>query len=122
MKCHYHPDREPVGMCVACGHPICTECKVVLKDRLYCNECVAAGRKSPEAVFIIEKKGSSGARASFARPSLYWWLLPMLFGLVGGVIASLVTREKAPLFFDDYLFVGVGVTVLMVIMVIIAVT
>lgn len=40
MKCAYHPDREPVGACVNCGKLVCDECKVVLKDRIYCNQCV----------------------------------------------------------------------------------
>ena len=94
MKCHYHPDREPVGMCVACGQPICTECKVVLKDRLYCNECVAAGRKSPEAVFVIDGKKSSGARPSLywgtVKETLHWWLIPMLCLIVGVCIGLML--------------------------------
>ena len=39
MKCYYHPDREPVGMCVNCGRLICTECKREHSTKLYCAHC-----------------------------------------------------------------------------------
>ena len=39
MKCYYHSDREPVGACVSCGQLICSECKVTLGGRIYCNPC-----------------------------------------------------------------------------------
>ena len=44
MNCDYHPDREVVGMCVSCGKPICVECKVILKDKIYCNQCIDTGK------------------------------------------------------------------------------
>jgi DNA-directed RNA polymerase subunit RPC12/RpoP len=39
MKCAYHPDREPVGACVACGRLICVECKALLGGKIYCTPC-----------------------------------------------------------------------------------
>jgi hypothetical protein len=39
MQCAYHPDREPVGACVACGRLICIECKAVLGGKIYCSPC-----------------------------------------------------------------------------------
>ena len=39
MQCAYHPEREPVGACVACGRLICVECKALLGDKLYCTPC-----------------------------------------------------------------------------------
>ncbi len=40
MNCYVHSDREAVGVCVSCGKPICSECKVLIKDKYYCNSCV----------------------------------------------------------------------------------
>ncbi len=39
ITCAYHPDREPVGNCVACGRFICADCKALLADKLYCTAC-----------------------------------------------------------------------------------
>lgn len=39
MQCAYHPDREPIGACVACGKLICMECKAVLGGKIYCSPC-----------------------------------------------------------------------------------
>jgi hypothetical protein len=39
MRCAYHPDREPVGACVACGKLICADCKAVLGGKYYCTPC-----------------------------------------------------------------------------------
>ena len=39
MKCYYHSDREPVGACVSCGQLVCSECKVTLGGKIYCNPC-----------------------------------------------------------------------------------
>jgi hypothetical protein len=39
MQCAYHPGREPVGACVACGKLICVECKATLGGKYYCTPC-----------------------------------------------------------------------------------
>ena len=39
MQCSYHPEREPVGACVACGRLICVECKALLGGKMYCTPC-----------------------------------------------------------------------------------
>ena len=39
MKCIYHSERDPIGMCVNCGKPICEECKVDMGGKYYCNPC-----------------------------------------------------------------------------------
>lgn len=39
MQCAYHPDREPIGACVACGKLICMECKAMLGGKIYCTPC-----------------------------------------------------------------------------------
>ena len=47
MKCAYHPDREPMGMCVACGRLICVECKAVLGGKIYCTPCA-------DKIFVLD--------------------------------------------------------------------
>jgi len=94
MNCYYHPDRDVVGMCVSCGKPICLECKVVFKDKLYCNPCIADGKLK-----IFYETGSWA-----------WWFLPTLFGIIGGVVAMLITRKKNPIRSTDYLIVGTIIT------------
>jgi hypothetical protein len=39
MRCSYHADREPVGVCVECGRFICMECKALLGGKMYCTPC-----------------------------------------------------------------------------------
>ena len=39
MNCYYHPDHEVVSSCVNCGRLICSECKVELDGKMYCNPC-----------------------------------------------------------------------------------
>ncbi len=95
MNCYYHSDRDVVGMCVECGKPVCTECKVVLPDKkLYCNPCVINGP------------------LSFYEKGLWvWWLLPTALGIIGGLIAYLFNKRKAPITSTDYLIVGLFTTI-----------
>ena len=95
MNCYYHSDREVVGMCVSCGKPICLECKVVLKERLYCNTCVDTGK----------------IHFSYQTVATAWWLLPVFIGIFGGIVAYIATRGKNPTLSRDYLVVGGLVTV-----------
>jgi hypothetical protein len=39
--CYNHAEREAVGTCAGCGKPVCPECKVVLRDKVYCNGCTS---------------------------------------------------------------------------------
>ena len=96
MNCYYHPDREIVAMCVSCGKPICAECKVISKDKMYCNQCLINGKVS-----LIYEKGSWA-----------WWLLPTMLGIIGGIIAYVATKNRNPIKSSDYLIVGLIVTVL----------
>ena len=48
MKCAYHPDKEPVGACVACGRLICVECKALLGGKIYCTPCA-------DKIFVQDK-------------------------------------------------------------------
>ena len=39
MKCAYHPDRDAVGACVNCGKLVCSECRTILGEKIYCGPC-----------------------------------------------------------------------------------
>jgi hypothetical protein len=39
MRCAYHPDRDAVGACVNCGKPVCSECRTLLGEKIYCGPC-----------------------------------------------------------------------------------
>ena len=60
MQCAYHPDREPVGACVACGRLICVECKALLGGKIYCTPCA-------DKIFVHEK--TEPAKPDRAEPS-----------------------------------------------------
>ena len=95
MNCYYHRDREVVGVCVSSGRPICAECKVTLKDnKMYCNQCIIDGKP-----MILYEKGS-----------WLWWLLPTMLGIIGGIIAYVITKDKTPIRSTDYLIVSLIVT------------
>lgn len=68
MNCINHPATEAVGMCIACGKPICSICKVDSGGEIYCKECIA------KKASASEKKQKSPALAS---------ILSMLLGGLG---------------------------------------
>ena len=55
MKCFYHKDIEATNNCTICSHPLCSDCVVEVKGRLYCQNCLdkrlkEAGAVPPERV------------------------------------------------------------------------
>lgn len=54
MQCAYHPNREPVGACVACGKLICADCKAVLGGKFYCTPCA-------DKLFVQKQPDTSAA-------------------------------------------------------------
>jgi hypothetical protein len=49
-----------------------------------------------------------------------WWLLPILFGLLGGLVAFLVNRETDPRTARSMLLVGAGLSLLVTLLVILS--
>jgi hypothetical protein len=39
MKCFYHPDRDAVTTCSACGHAVCSECEYIKGSHPICRNC-----------------------------------------------------------------------------------
>lgn len=44
MNCHYHPDRNAVTQCVACGKNLCTECMLLKENQPCCRDCLGRDR------------------------------------------------------------------------------
>jgi type III secretory pathway component EscS len=84
MNCYYHPDREPVGMCVSCGRLVCAECKVELQGKIHCNQCAEQLlRGSPKPYKPYEFEGLNW----FQRHLNWTWFL---FAVVGTFLLSFV--------------------------------
>ncbi|MCJ7515308.1 MAG: SHOCT domain-containing protein [Dehalococcoidia bacterium] len=43
-ECAYHPNRKATGGCIRCQKLICEECKVVIRDEVFCPTCAEAVR------------------------------------------------------------------------------
>jgi hypothetical protein len=41
-RCHYHPDRAGLGICVECRRVICRECTTQFEGINRCAQCLAA--------------------------------------------------------------------------------
>ena len=104
MNCHYHLEREAVGMCVECGQPMCAECKVAVKKKLYCNPCISEGK----------------VQVFYETDSWAWWLLPILLGLIGGYWAYEWTKRRNSIKAVDYLLVGLLNTIVYIAIAVVA--
>jgi hypothetical protein len=46
--CFYHPERDAVAVCSKCGKPLCKECAIEYKGKIYCKDCLAEIKKKEE--------------------------------------------------------------------------
>jgi len=46
MECYVHPGTAAVGACVACGHFVCDVCRVNIKGKITCKDCLERGETS----------------------------------------------------------------------------
>jgi hypothetical protein len=53
-QCFQHPEREALGICVACRRPICAECSTPIDGINRCAACVAA--LAPVAEFELSQQ------------------------------------------------------------------
>jgi hypothetical protein len=50
-RCHYHPDRAGLGVCVECRRVICVECTTQFEGINRCARCLARRLASVKEVF-----------------------------------------------------------------------
>ena len=112
MDCAYHPGKEAGAACVNCGKLICLECKMELAGKNYCPPCaneIFVVKKPAEVAEIpagVARKPTKAARsaapvaegAPVAEESISraWWLMPVFLTWVGGLVAWVVNKDKAP--------------------------
>lgn len=83
-RCHYHPERPGLGICVECRNVICTECTTQFEGINRCANCLASR---------LQKARALVARAEWSVGNLALAVVAVLF-LFGGVlgVASLWAR------------------------------
>jgi hypothetical protein len=64
------------------------------------------------AVGISERSAATSRSAAGQRVSPAWWILPILLGVIGGVIAWVGTRERDPSMARTMLVVGIVISVI----------
>lgn len=142
MDCAYHAGKEAAAACVNCGKLICLECKTELGGKNYCPPCAnemfvvkrpaeitetpaGVAKKPAEAVQAsagVRKmpagatKGPAEVAEEVAEPeekiSGAWWLMPVFLTWVGGLVAWLVNKDKAPKRSKSMLIWGIVLTFL----------
>lgn len=88
--CSYHPGKDAVGACVNCGKMVCLACRTELQEKVYCQPCA-------NKLFISKAAVQTGQPAQPVQAvSGAWWLLPIFFTWLGGLIAWAVTKDRDP--------------------------
>lgn len=89
MKCAYHPDKDAVAVCVACGTGLCADCRKKERGATYCEECL----KTHEPMSVFPGREGRGINAW----AVTAWVMTMIglwpgfeFITVGGVILGFV--------------------------------
>jgi ribosomal protein L40E len=84
-------------------------------DRIFCNKCGAENEKSSK---FCKKCGAALYYVSqLNKPSIAWYLLPILLGILGGIIGYFVIRSKDVKMAKNMLYVGLGIFVLGIVLI-----
>jgi hypothetical protein len=108
--CSYHPGKDAVGACVNCGKMVCLACRTELQDRVYCHQCA-------NKLFIAKADVQTAPSAPVVQSvSGAWWLLPIFFNWLGGLIAWAVTKSRDPKKAKSMLIWGIIIAVIEIIL------
>jgi hypothetical protein len=83
-RCHHHPDRAGIGVCVECRQVICQECSTQFEGINRCARCLAARREA--AARTVERRE--------------WTVGNVLLSLVGTGGVFLLLRGLAALLWE----------------------
>jgi hypothetical protein len=102
--CSYHPGKDAVGACVNCGKMVCLACRTELQERVYCQPCA-------NKLFMAKSDAVvTPAAPVITSVSGWWWLLPIFFTWLGGLIAWAVTKARDPKKAKSMLIWGIVLT------------
>ena len=77
FQCRNHPDREGVGICVACRRVFCVECSTKIDGINHCRECLA-------------KRATTAVEVSTAKSGIVGKLFSLFFALVTIAVSFLL--------------------------------
>jgi len=77
-RCHYHPDRPGLGICVECRNVICVECTTQFEGINRCATCL--GKRLKKARTVTERKDWSAGSVLLALVS-FGLLYAGIYGL-----------------------------------------
>ncbi|HLL83966.1 MAG TPA: hypothetical protein VK420_14980 [Longimicrobium sp.] len=82
-RCHYHPERAGLGICIECRHVICQECTTQFDGINRCASCL--GRRLAKSRALPTRREWSAGSVFLALASflLVWGALYGVFNLVG---------------------------------------
>jgi len=83
-------------------------------DKIYCSKC---GAENEVGSGFCKKCGADLHAASTEKPSNWWYLLPILFGILGGIIGYIVIKVKDEKMAKNILYVGLGTFMLGIILI-----
>ena len=79
-RCHYHPERPGLGICVECRNVICTECTTQFEGINRCAQCLGARLKQVQT--LVARQDWSAGNVTLALLAL-----ALLFGGFYGLAA-----------------------------------
>lgn len=86
--CKYHPTHKAVARCKQCHEPLCSECRVLLPEGIFCSDaCLEEfrelrariidqrGRRAKfSVVALVKHLALAAVLVLFIAAVLYWWL------------------------------------------------
>ena len=100
MKCFYHPEREAVAICRACGRGVCRACALETETGIACRPDCAEG--------LSEKRALHAGLADSLRSAKRLNILGSLFSIGMGVVFLYVSFLGFGLVYDLILLLGIG--------------
>ncbi len=69
-RCHYHPERAGLGICVECRNVICTECTTQFEGINRCAQCLAKRRQRAQGT--VEQRDWTLGRVVLSLAAIAW--------------------------------------------------
>ena len=100
--------RESNSLCNNCGSKI-------LEKTQFCTECGNSLDNLSQTNISTTPQSYPQYSRQGGRPSAAWWLLPIFFSIIGGIIAWACIRDRDPRMAKNNLILGIILTVLPII-------